>query len=76
MAEPDELDAGRARFPVGEAVAGRVALIPKPGVIGLFVDLGQEPEGFVDVLHLPRDPGEWPPVGTVTTFEVLQHRPG
>lgn len=23
-----------------------------------------------------RDPGEWPPVGTVTTFEVLQHRPG
>jgi hypothetical protein len=76
VAEPDELDAGRARFPVGEEVAGRVARIPKPGVIGLFVDLGQEPEGFADVLHLSRDPGEWPPVGTVTTFEVLQHRPG
>jgi hypothetical protein len=53
-----------------------VARIPKPGVIGLFVDLGHEPEGFVDVLSLPREPGEWPPVGTVTTFEVLQHRPG
>jgi hypothetical protein len=44
-------------------------------VIGLLVDLGREPEGFVDVLHLPREPGRWPPVGTVTTFEVLQHRP-
>jgi ribosomal protein S1 len=76
VAEPDELDAGRARFPVGEVVTGRVAFIPKPGVIGLFVDLGREPEGFVDVLHLPVEPGQWPPVGTVTTFEVLQHRPG
>ena len=76
MAEPDELDVARARFPVGEQVKGRVARIPKPGAIGLFVDLGREPEGFVDVLHLPIEAGQWPPAGTVATFEVLQHRPG
>jgi hypothetical protein len=76
VAEPDELDVARARFPVGEQVTGRVARIPKPGAIGLFVDLGREPEGFVDVLHLPREPDEWPRAGTDTTFEVLQHRPG
>jgi hypothetical protein len=76
VGEPDELDAGRARFPVGEEVTGRVARIPKPGVIGLFVDLGREPEGFVDVLDLPIEAGQWPLAGTVTTFEVLQHRPG
>jgi len=76
VADPDELDVARARFPVGEEVTGRVRRVPKPGVIGLFVDLGQKPEGFVDVLQLPREPRQWPPVGTVTTFEVLQHRPG
>ncbi|MET8282557.1 hypothetical protein [Micromonospora sp. NPDC005174] len=76
MAEQDEFDAARRRLPVGEHVRGQVVRIPRPGTIGLFVDLGQEPLGFVDVLLLPHDPAEWPSVGTVTTFEVLQHRPG
>jgi hypothetical protein len=76
MAEPDRLDAARARFPVGEEITGQVIHIPRPGTIGLLVDLGHEPQGFVDVLHLPRDPDQWPPVETVTAFEVLQHRPG
>jgi hypothetical protein len=76
MAELDRLDAARERFPVGEEITGRVTHIPRPGAIGLFVDLGHEPQGFVDVLHLPRDPDQWPPVGAVTAFEVLQHRPG
>jgi hypothetical protein len=40
------------------------------------VDLGAEPEGFVDVLHLPEDPSRWPLVGREGLFEVLQHRPG
>lgn len=75
MPESDELDVARTRLPVGEHVTGRVFRIPKPGAIGLFVDLGQEPGGFVDVSWLPYEPGEWPPVGTVTTFEVLQHTP-
>ena len=74
--EPDELDVARTRLPVGEHVTGRVSRILKPGAIGLFVDLGQEPGGFVDVLWLPHEPGKWPPVGTMTTFEVLQHKPG
>ena len=34
MAEPDQLDAARARFPVGEEITGRVTLIPRPGTIG------------------------------------------
>jgi hypothetical protein len=76
VAEPDDIDAARARFPVGEEITGRVTHIPRPGAIGLFVDLGHKPQGFVDVLHLPHDPDQWPPVGTVTAFEVLQHRPG
>ncbi|WFE50661.1 hypothetical protein [Micromonospora sp. WMMD1155] len=76
MMEPDKLDTARRRFPVGEHVMGQVIAIPRPGTIGLFVDLGQEPEGFVDVVILPHESADWPPVGTVTTFEVLQHRTG
>jgi hypothetical protein len=78
MTEPDplelELDAARRTYPVGDHVTGTVTLIPRPGAIGLFVDLGQSPAGFVDVLHLPRSADQWPGVGTVTDFEVLQHR--
>ncbi|RAO47385.1 hypothetical protein GAR06_02408 [Micromonospora saelicesensis] len=74
--EPDKLDVARRRFPEGEHITGQVVLIPRPGAIGLLVDLGQEPEGFVDVVVLPHEPADWPPVGTVTTYEVLQHRPG
>ncbi|MEU5265626.1 hypothetical protein [Amycolatopsis sp. NPDC021455] len=78
MTEPDpaelELDAARRRYPVGDHVRGKVTLIPRPGTIGLFVDLGGPPTGFVDVVHLPRSAGQWPAVGTVTDFEVLQHR--
>lgn len=74
MTEPEDLDAARRTFPVGDHVTGKVTLIPRPGVIGLFVDLGLPPTGFVDVLHLPRSVDAWPGVGTVTDFEVLQHR--
>ncbi|MFG1870560.1 hypothetical protein [Micromonospora arborensis] len=76
MLEPDKLDAARRRFPVGEHITGQVVRVPMPGAMGLLVDLGQEPEGFVDVLVLPHEPADWPSVGTVTTFEVLQHRTG
>ncbi|MGC5020070.1 hypothetical protein [Micromonospora sp. DT47] len=76
MMEPNQLDAAGRRFPVGAHVVGQVVRIPRPGAIGLLVDLGQKPEGFVDVLVLPHEPTEWPQVGTVMTFEVLQHTPG
>ncbi|MFE9917656.1 hypothetical protein ACFYPG_21105 [Micromonospora sp. NPDC005553] len=76
MVQPDKFDTARRRFPVGEHIRGEVVLIPKPGAIGLMVDVGQEAEGFVDVLVLPHEPADWPAVGTVTTFEVLEHRTG
>lgn len=61
---------------MGDQVFGRVASIPFPGRVGVFVDLGPRPPvGFVDVLELPPDVGDWPPVGTFTDFEVLIHRP-
>jgi hypothetical protein len=63
-------------FEVGAVVTGTVSAIPRPGAIGLFVDLDGERQGFVDVLILPRRPESWPAVGTKTTFEVLAHRPG
>ncbi|WP_181696371.1 hypothetical protein [Nocardia sp. GTS18] len=69
-----DLDAARRIYPVGDHVSGVVTMIPRPGTIGLFVDLGRPPIGFVDVLNLPESLDRWPTVGTVTDFEVLQHR--
>jgi hypothetical protein len=77
MSEFDELAAARRRFPVGDRVQGRVSAVPfGAGRTGIFVDLGAEPDGFVDVVHLPDDPEEWPAVGRDALFEVLIHRPG
>lgn len=77
LAEPDELDRMRILAPVGSEVRGTVSYIPEPtGRIGIFVDLGLPAGGFVDVLELPYDPKNWPPVGTILDFEVLQHRVG
>lgn len=78
MTRPDpvevDLDIARQRYPVGDHVTGTVTLIPRPVLIGLFVDLGQPPIGFVDLVHLKRSVDQWPGVGTVMDFEVLQHR--
>lgn len=71
----DDLDLARLRFPLGDEVVGRVSLVPAPGVIGLFVDLGGF-EGFVDVLSLPDEVTDWPAVDTVLSFQVVQHRNG
>ncbi|GAB4587840.1 hypothetical protein Ntsu_56720 [Nocardia sp. IFM 10818] len=69
------LEIARQLYPVGQHVTGRVTLIPRPGTVGLFVDLGtgKPPWGFVDVLHLPDIPDEWPALGTITEFEVVHH---
>lgn len=61
-------------FEVGSVVTGTVCRIPRPGAIGIIVDLDSEIEGFVDVLILPRQVESWPEVGTTTTFEVLTRR--
>ncbi len=81
MIEPDpqleqELDAARSLYPIGDHVTGVVTLVPRPGVVGLFVDLGHPPTGFVDLLSLPLASDHWPTVGTVTKFEILQHTRG
>lgn len=77
MFQDEDLSEARRRFPRGERVRGRVSAAPwGAGLTGLLVDLGSEPEGFVDVLHLPEDPDRWPSVGHEGLFEVLQHRPG
>ncbi|MFJ8578403.1 hypothetical protein [Micromonospora sp. NPDC093277] len=73
----NELFAARLAFPVGDRVRGTVGAIPMgAGRAGLLVDLGQLPQGRVDVLQLPDDPTDWPAVGKTGLFEVLQHRPG
>lgn len=60
---------GELRF--GQVLTGTVVRVPKPGVIGVFVDIGLGVEGFVDVVLLPRGRSEdWPVEGTVTDFEV------
>jgi hypothetical protein len=58
-------------------LTGTVVRIPKPGAIGIFIDLGLSVGGFVDVLLLPRDPAGWPAEGTVTNFEIwwMDERP-
>ncbi|NKY42618.1 hypothetical protein [Nocardia cerradoensis] len=71
-----ELEAARSRYPIGDHVTGVVTLVPRPGVVGLFVDLGHPPTGFVDLLSLPLAADQWPTVGTVTKVEVLQHTCG
>jgi hypothetical protein len=73
----DELFAARLAFPVGDRVRGTVSAVPMgAGRAGVLVNLGQPPQGWVDVLHLPDDPTDWPAVGKAGLLEVLQHRPG
>lgn len=61
---------GELRF--GQVFTGTVVNVPRPGAIGIFVDIGLDVGGFVDVVHLPRTRAEarWPVEGTVTRFEV------
>ncbi|MET9382764.1 hypothetical protein ABZY09_17235 [Streptomyces sp. NPDC002928] len=59
-------------LPSGARVTGTIAPSPwPPGRTGLRVDLGLPVDGFVDVLHLPREGADWPPVDRVLEFEVV-----
>ncbi|WP_219664940.1 hypothetical protein [Streptomyces bambusae] len=49
---------------------GTVVLVPRPGTIGVVVDIGLEVEGFVDAILLPEETEGWPTEGVVTQFEV------
>ncbi|MEU5999337.1 hypothetical protein ABZ837_16100 [Streptomyces sp. NPDC047197] len=73
----EEIDADwvrlRHELRFGQLLTGTVVRVPKPGAIGVFVDLGEAGSGysgFVDVLLLPLDAERWPAEGTVGEFEV------
>jgi hypothetical protein len=59
---------GNLRF--GQVLRGTVVKVPRPGAIGIFVDIGLGVGGFVDVLLLPEQAEQWPTEGTITDFEV------
>ncbi|PWJ03097.1 hypothetical protein DKG34_35155 [Streptomyces sp. NWU49] len=54
----------------GQVFAGAVVKVPRPGAIGIFVDIGLSVGGFVDVVLLPEEAKDWPAEGTVTDFEL------
>ncbi|MET7274324.1 hypothetical protein ABZS59_24480 [Streptomyces flaveolus] len=54
----------------GQVFEGTVVKVPRPGAIGIFVDIGLSVGGFVDVLLLAERGDEWPVEGTVAEFEV------
>ncbi|MFI0711749.1 hypothetical protein [Streptomyces inhibens] len=54
----------------GQVVEGTVVRVPRPGAIGIFVDIGLSVGGFVDVVLLPHRSECWPTEGTVTEFEI------
>jgi hypothetical protein len=72
----DDLSEARRLLPEGSQVTATIRAIPWPGAVGIFVDLPHGMAGFVDVLNLPRDAGQWPQPGQALRFEVLQHTPG
>jgi hypothetical protein len=67
----------RPQLHLGQELAGTVAWMIRPGVTGIGVDLGLPAGGFVDFVHMPRDPGRWPALGTVTSFIIwwIDERP-
>lgn len=60
----------RAQLRFGQVFTGTVVRVPRPGTIGVFVDLGLEVGGFVDALLLPAETQAWPTEGAVAQFEV------
>ncbi|MFC5657806.1 hypothetical protein ACFP3J_20225 [Streptomyces nogalater] len=54
----------------GQVVEGTVVKVPRPGAIGIFVDIGLSVGGFVDVVLLPERSDDWPAEGTVADFEI------
>ncbi|MFH9616510.1 hypothetical protein ACH4MM_22775 [Streptomyces pratensis] len=54
----------------GQVFEGTVVRVPRPGAIGIFVDIGMGVGGFVDFIMLPERSEDWPEEGTVTDFEI------
>jgi len=60
----------RGGLQFGQRLQGKIARVPRPGAVGIFVDVGLPVGGFVDVLLLPVDADRWPHEGSVVEFEV------
>ncbi|MFJ8857066.1 hypothetical protein ACIRD8_01405 [Streptomyces sp. NPDC102451] len=60
----------RSGLRFGQILEGTVVKVPRPGAIGVFVDVGLSVGGFVDVLLLPERGEDWPTEGTVGEFEI------
>ncbi|MDQ0604814.1 hypothetical protein QF037_009159 [Streptomyces canus] len=54
----------------GQVFEGTVVKIPRPGAVGIFVNIGLSVGGFVDVVWLPEQSDDWPTEGTVADFEI------
>ncbi|MFD0420977.1 S1 domain-containing protein [Streptomyces parvus] len=70
MVSAQEWEAPRRRLHFGQRFLGTVVRVPRPGAIGIFVDIGLPVTGFVDVLLLPSEAERWPREGTESEFEV------
>lgn len=67
----------RADLHLGQRLTGTVVWVPRPGAIGVGVDLDLAVGGFVDVLLLPSDPACWPRQRTTADFYIwwIDERP-
>jgi hypothetical protein len=54
----------------GQRFQGTVVRVPRPGAIGIFVDIGLPVGGFVDCRLLPDAVDRWPAEGTLADFEL------
>ncbi|MFJ7300291.1 hypothetical protein [Streptomyces sp. NPDC099088] len=55
----------------GQVFEGTVVKVPRPGVIGIFVDIGLSVGGFVDAMWLSGEIEDWPVEGTVADFKIF-----
>jgi hypothetical protein len=60
----------RGELRCGQVFRGTVVKVPRPGTIGIFVDIGLDVGGFVDVALLPERAEDWPAEGSTHDFEI------
>lgn len=80
MLDDEALEALQQTLQPGQMMTGTVVFaFPRPGTVGLGIDVGLVVPAFVDTLQLPLDVDRWPPLGASTEFYylgmVFQSRP-
>lgn len=72
MLDDDALDVLQHTLRLGQIMTGTVVFaFHRPGTVGLGVHVGLPVPAFVDVLLLPLNVDQWPPLGAVTEFYYL-----